>query len=71
MSEHETRLAAAIEEFFAAMIAEGYTKEQAALRAHQLVTYALVSFQREARVQARRKALHIIVGAVKPGEAQS
>jgi hypothetical protein len=61
MIESERALFAAIEEFLAA---EGC---KAALRAHQLVTYATVSFQRGARVQARRDALRV-VGAVKPGD---
>ena len=68
MIENERELFAAIEEFLAA---EGYTKEQAAARCHELITDSLISFRRMAAVQARRDALRV-VGAVQPGNgAQS
>jgi hypothetical protein len=64
MIENERELFAAIEQF---LIAEGDTK-QAAMRARELVTWAQVDLQREARVKARRDGLRV-VDAVPPGAA--
>lgn len=60
MIENERELFAAIEQFLAAMVAEGYTKEQAAARCHELVTDAWISFRHAAAVQARRNALRVV-----------
>jgi hypothetical protein len=48
MIENERELFA-IEQFLAAMVAEGYTKEQAAARCHELVTDAWISFRARRR----------------------
>jgi hypothetical protein len=60
MIENERELFAAIEQFLAAMVAEGYTKEQAAARCHELVTDAWISFRHAAAVQARRNAVRVV-----------
>jgi hypothetical protein len=62
-NERDAWAALTTDQFFAAMIAEGYT----ALRCHQLITHAMIRFQRRARVQDRRNALRV-VDAVKPGD---
>jgi hypothetical protein len=56
MTENDRELFAAIERY---LIAESGTAH-AAMRARELVMHAQVSLQREARVQDRRAALHVV-----------
>jgi hypothetical protein len=67
MMEFERAPFAAIEQFFVAMSANGYTEKEAASRCREMVTDAVISFRREARVKARREGLRV-VDAVPPGD---
>ena len=60
MIEFEREPFAAIEQYIVAMVANGYTEKEAAARCREMVTDALISFRRRARVQDRRAALHIV-----------
>ena len=60
MIELEREPFAAIERYFAALAAHGYTTQQAATRCREMVTDAVISFRRREAVQARRDALHVV-----------
>jgi hypothetical protein len=62
MIEFEREPFAAIQQFIAAMIANGYTTEQAAARCREMVTDAMISVRRSAAVQKRRNALRLVDG---------
>jgi hypothetical protein len=65
MMELEREPFAAIEQFIAAVVANGYTTQQAAARCREMVTDAVISSRRRGAVQARRDALRV-VGDVVP-----
>jgi hypothetical protein len=60
MFEFERAPFVAIEQFLVVMTAHGYTEREAASRCREMVTDALISFRRKARVQDRRKALRVV-----------
>jgi hypothetical protein len=60
MLEYERQPFAALEQFFVAMAANGYTEKEAAARCREMITDALIGFRRAAKVQARRDGLHVV-----------